>query len=86
MKLEFYGQIFDESSNIKFHQNPSRGEPSFSMRTDGHDEANSSFPQLRERVYKLCMHDTCITPVEFERATPVIPKSKSVYALKCAVA
>ena len=25
MKLEFSGQIFEESSNIKFHKNPSIG-------------------------------------------------------------
>ena len=49
MKLEFVTQIFENVSNITFHQTPSsesrvvpRGQ------TDGHDKANSRFSQLRE--------------------------------------
>ena len=47
MKLECYLQIFEKSSNIKVHKNPSR-EPSCRMRTDGHDESDSRFPQCCE--------------------------------------
>jgi len=36
MKLEFYGQIFDKSSNIKFHENSLSGRRTVSSgRTDG---------------------------------------------------
>jgi hypothetical protein len=49
-KFEFSRQIFEKYSNIKFHQNPSNGKPSRSMRTDGHDEANSRFSQFCERA------------------------------------
>ena len=54
IKLEFSRQIFEKSSNIKFHENPYRWESSCSMRTDGrtdrHDETNSRFSQFRERA------------------------------------
>jgi hypothetical protein len=35
MKIKFSAQISEKCSNIKFHENPSSGRPSFSMRTDG---------------------------------------------------
>ena len=36
MKLEFYGEIFEKYSNIKFHENPPvQWELSCYMRTDG---------------------------------------------------
>jgi hypothetical protein len=41
MKFEFSQQIFEKVSNIKFHKNPVKWEPSFFMRTDGHDELNN---------------------------------------------
>ena len=55
MKLEFSRQIFEISSNIKFHQNPSSGRRVIvRRRTDGrkdeHDEANIRFLQFSERA------------------------------------
>jgi len=51
MKLEFSGQVFEESSNIKFHENPSNGSRVVPCgRTDGHEEANSHFLQFCERA------------------------------------
>ena len=52
MKLEFYRQIFEKYSDIKFNENPS----SFFMRTEGRtdgltdvdDEANIRFSQFFE--------------------------------------
>jgi len=37
MQLEFSQQIFEKSSNIKFHENPSSGSPvvPYGQRTDG---------------------------------------------------
>jgi hypothetical protein len=44
VKLEFYRQIFEKYSNIKFHENPSRGSVVASRgRKDRHDEADSRF-------------------------------------------
>ena len=44
MKLEFSRTMFEKASNIKFHENPFRGDLSCSMRTnretDKHDEAH----------------------------------------------
>ena len=49
MELEFYGQILEKYSNIKFHQNPSSGCRVVAYvdgQTDRRDEANSSlFPR-----------------------------------------
>jgi hypothetical protein len=33
IKLEIFGQIFEKYSNVTFNENPSRGDPSCSMRT-----------------------------------------------------
>ena len=51
---------------MKFHENPSSGEPSFSVRTDRHDEANSRFYQFCEGAKKtpvlpfvLCGFQSC---------------------------
>jgi hypothetical protein len=57
MKLEFSGQIFEKSSNIKFHENPSSGSRVVPCgqtdgRTDRRDEGNSRFSQLCERPKK----------------------------------
>jgi len=44
MKLEFYRQLFEKYSNIKFHENPSSGSPVVPCgQTDTHDEANNLF-------------------------------------------
>jgi len=64
MKLKFSRQIFEESSNIKFHGNPSSGSELFYVnglthrpmggqadrQTDEHDEAKSRFSVLRSRL------------------------------------
>ena len=53
VELEFSGQIFEEYSDIAFHENPSSGSGvvHVSGRTDRHDEVNSShFAILRMRV------------------------------------
>jgi len=55
MKLEFYRQIFEKSSNIKCHENPCSGSrvvlyERTDGRTDIHDEANSRFSQFYERA------------------------------------
>ena len=53
MKLEFYRQIFEKSSNIKFHENPSSGRRVVPYgQTDRRDEANSRFSQFCERASK----------------------------------
>jgi len=51
MKLEFSKHIFEKSSDIKLHENPSsgsRGVPS--GWTDVHDETNSRFSQFRQHT------------------------------------
>jgi hypothetical protein len=47
MKLEFPQQIFEESWNIKFHENPSSASPVVTYGTDG---ASSRFSQFCERA------------------------------------
>jgi len=65
MILEFSRQIFEKSSNMKFHENSSSGSGVVPCgRTDRHDEANSCFSQfcersknsLRDFVQKLRIH------------------------------
>jgi hypothetical protein len=46
MKLEFWRQILEKYSNIKFHANPSGGSWQAAERTDRHDDANSTFPHF----------------------------------------
>jgi hypothetical protein len=36
--------------NMKFHPNPSSGEPSCSMWTEGHNDSNGRFSQFCERA------------------------------------
>jgi len=43
MKLEFSQQIFEKSSNMKFHENLSSGKTSCPKPMDRHNEANSHF-------------------------------------------
>jgi hypothetical protein len=52
MRLEFSWQIFEKSSNIKFHKNLSSESPVVPCgRTDGHDESNSPLlAVLRKRL------------------------------------
>jgi hypothetical protein len=53
MKLEFSRQIFEKSSNIKFHEDPSSGSRDVPCgQTDRHDEANRSFSKFCKRVKK----------------------------------
>jgi hypothetical protein len=46
MKLEFSRQFKKKNSDLIFHENPSNGKPSCSMRTDGHDGTSSHLLQL----------------------------------------
>ena len=50
LTLEFWAQIFEKFSDIKFYENPSSGRPRCSIRTDGridrHVEANTVIPRL----------------------------------------
>jgi len=51
MKLQFSRQIFEKSSNNKFHENRSNGSRVVpGGRTDRHDEVNSRFSQFCERA------------------------------------
>jgi hypothetical protein len=46
MILEFYQQIFEKCSIIKFYANPSMGEPSCYMRTDGRTDRRTDMTKL----------------------------------------
>jgi hypothetical protein len=53
MRIEFSQQIFEKSSNIRFHQNPSSGSRvvprgQTDERKHGHDKANSPFSRFCE--------------------------------------
>ena len=48
LELEHSRQIFEKSTNIKFHENPSGGRRTEDGRTDGHDKANIRFSQFCE--------------------------------------
>jgi len=65
MKLEFSRQIFEKWLNCKFHENPSCGSGLFPCgRADRHDEATSSFSQLRKRLKNQVTsqkHQTLVT-------------------------
>jgi len=51
MKLEFSRQIFEKSTIIKFHKNPSSGSRVVPCgRTVRHEETNSRFSQSCERA------------------------------------
>jgi hypothetical protein len=51
MELDFFGQIFEKNSNIKFHKNPSKMSRVFICgHTAGHDEGNSRFAQFCENA------------------------------------
>ena len=67
MKLEFSRQIFEKSTNIKFHQNQSIGSRVVSCgKTDGH-ESNSRFSQSCRRsnvgfLYRLKLSIGMLVP------------------------
>jgi hypothetical protein len=46
MKPEFPGQIFEKYSNVKFHEDPSSGESSCSVRTDGGLDGQTDMTKL----------------------------------------
>jgi len=53
IKLQFSRQIFEEYSDIKFHDNPSSGSRVGTCgRTDRYDEANSRFLRFCEKHLK----------------------------------
>ena len=69
-KLEFSRQMFEKSSNIKCHQNPSSGNRVVSCgRTDRHDEANSCFSRnfanasKKTPNYELCCTEKWVSLV-----------------------
>jgi len=56
-KLEFSQQVFENPSNMKFHEHASRGSQAVPCgptdgRTDGHHEANSRVSKYCERAFK----------------------------------
>ena len=52
-KLEFSVHVFEEYSNIKFHENPSSGSRVVPRgQTDRRDEAKSLYTQFGERAKK----------------------------------
>ena len=57
-ETEFSRQTFENSSNIKFHENRTVQAEMFhaDRQTDKHDEANSCFPLFCERAYKRLIH------------------------------
>jgi len=63
MKRDFSGQIFDKSSDIRFHENQSSGSRVVSCgqtdgRSDMHDETNSRPTQFCERALKSVRRGT----------------------------
>jgi len=55
MNETFSRRILENSSNLKFHENPSSGRRTYGWKggeTDTDDEANSRFSQFHERAYK----------------------------------
>ena len=61
MQLEFSRQMFEEYSNIKFHENPSSGSRTVlcgqtdeqnNWQTDTHDNVNSSISQFYKYAWK----------------------------------
>jgi hypothetical protein len=62
INLEPSRQLFGNSLNTKFHQNPSSGsEVVPRRRTEGHDEANSRFSQFCKRAQKYeLLHNTMV--------------------------
>ena len=74
LELEFSRQIFEKYSNDKFHENPSSGSRVVRCgRTDRHDEANGSSPQICERVSESVYNCTCLV-----RGQHVVPHSKQL--------
>jgi hypothetical protein len=61
MKLEFSRQIFEKYSNVKFHENPSRGNLFFPCgRTDGQTDVTELIASIRDFVTApqmlFCVH------------------------------
>jgi hypothetical protein len=52
LKVEFFLQIFEKFSNVKFHGNPSSGSRVFpgGRRSDRHGEVDGRFSQFSERA------------------------------------
>jgi hypothetical protein len=65
VKVEFYQQIFEKYSSIKFHENPSIGNRVVPCgltdgRTERHDEANSRFSRFCEGAVKVTEYKMCV--------------------------
>jgi hypothetical protein len=78
MKLEFSLQIFENFSNIKFHELPSSGGPAVPWgRTDGraggHDEANSRFFV----ILRMCLKNRTLQRLFSLHCKPISRKLQS---------
>jgi hypothetical protein len=63
MKLEFYRQIFEKYSNIKFHENTSSGSRTVPRGgTDRHDEAKTCFRNFANAPKTASLFSTVFTP------------------------
>ena len=62
MKLEFYRQIVEKSSNIKFHENPSSGSRIVPFGRTDTTRLKSRFSQFCERAQKGNETATTVTP------------------------
>jgi hypothetical protein len=56
MELEFYRQIFEEYSNIKFHENSFSGSRVVPCGQTDYGVANSRFSQFCERAQNIIEH------------------------------
>ena len=77
MKHEFCRQIFENSSNMKFYQNPSSRRRVVCGRTDGHDEAFRNFANVhKNKEYGELVREFHLKPVYM-----FMSSEKSVYIL-----
>jgi hypothetical protein len=72
VKLEFSRQSFEKYSDIKFHENPSKGSRVVPCgQTDRHYEPNSHFSQFCERVQlAFTLQETAPNNCRVRRAMP----------------
>jgi hypothetical protein len=88
MKLEFYRQIFEKYSNIKFRENTSSGSRTVPRGgTDRHDEAKTCFRNFANAPKMASLFSTVFTPGSQGRshmqATGSSTRPSSDYESKC---